>query len=208
MSGFPSVVVPQVESGRAIYQAADLFAARCLREGRSLFADDVWTVEGADDFHNRFVVQEDMTDASFVEKLGSQLADAPRETVLLAADIVYVNCLPVYDMKRATKLARIEGVLGLLADRPQVTGVLAAALDTGIATLGQAKTQVWLQVRYLAEVARDWARLESGSAGRALVRPMGDEDLSAGLALFSRLQMSALQHLLFPSVFEPIVSAT
>ena len=51
-------------------------------------------VEAADDFHNRFVVQEDLSDATFMQKLDGQLANAPRETVLLAADIVYVNCLP------------------------------------------------------------------------------------------------------------------
>jgi DNA polymerase III delta prime subunit len=197
-----------VKSARAVYEAADQFAARCLREGHSLFADDLtWTVEAADDFHNRFVVQEDRTDASFVEKLAGQLATAPRETVLLAADIVYVNCLPVHDMRRATKLARIEGVLGLLADRPQVDGVLADALDTGIATLGQANTQVWLHVRYLAELARDWARLDGNRRAELLSDPWAMKTYLAGVTSFNPLQMSALQHLLFPSVFEPIVSA-
>jgi hypothetical protein len=97
VSDLPAAVVPPVRWAEAVYPAADLFAARCLREGRSLFADDVvWTTEAADDFHNRFVVQEDLSDATFMQKLDGQLADAPRETVLLAADIVYVNCLPVY----------------------------------------------------------------------------------------------------------------
>jgi DNA polymerase III delta prime subunit len=209
VSGFSSAVVPPVEAAYAVYQAADQFAARCLREGRSLFADDeAWTVEAAEDFHNRFVVQEDRTDASFVQKLAGQLATAPRETVLLAADIVYVNCLPVHDMRRETKLARIEGVLGLLADRPQVAGVLADALDTriGIATLGQANTQVWLQVRYLAELARDWARLDQDRRAELLADPWAMKTYLSGLPLFNPLQMSTLQHLLFPSVFEPIVS--
>jgi hypothetical protein len=98
-------------------------------------------------------------------------------------------------------------VLGLLADRPQVSGVLADALDTGIATLGQANTQVWLQVRYLAEVARNWARLEQDRRGELLSDPWAMKTYLAGLTLFNPLQMSALQHLLFPSVFEPIVSA-
>ena len=208
VSGFSSAVVPPVDSAYAVLQAADQFAARCLREGRSLFADDdVWTVEAADDFHNRFVVQEDRTDASFVQKLAGQLATAPRETVLLAADIVYVNCLPVHDMRRATKLARIEAVLGLLADRPQVTGVLADALDTGIATFGQANTQVWLHVRYLAELARDWARVDQDRRAELLSDPWAMKTYLAGLTSFNPLEMSALQHLLFPSVFEPIVSA-
>jgi 5-methylcytosine-specific restriction enzyme B len=199
--------VPPVRWSEAVYPAAEQFAARCLREGRSLFADDiVWSIAAADDFHNRFVVQEDLSDATFMQKLDGQLADAPRETVLLAADIVYVNCLAVWDMKRATKLARIEGILGLLPDRPPLTGVLADALDAGIARLGQANTQVWLHVRYLAELARDWTRLSADRRDELLTDPWAFKTYLSGLAALNRLQMSALQHLLFPSVFEPIVS--
>jgi 5-methylcytosine-specific restriction protein B len=207
VTDWPAAVVPPVRWAEAVYPAAEQFAARCLRQGLSLFADDiVWTIEAAGDFHNRFVVQEDLSDATFMQKLDGQLANAPRETVLLAADIVYVNCLAVHDMKRATKLARIEGVLGLLPDRPPVTGVLADALDMGIASFGQANTQVWLHVRYLAEFARDWARLGPERHDELLSDPWGFKAYLSGLASFNPIQMSALQHLLFPSVFEPIVS--
>ena len=111
-------------------------------------------------------------------------------------------------MKRATKLARIEGVLGLLPDRPPVTGVVADALDKGIASFGLANTQVWLHVRYLAELARDWVRLGSDRRDELLSDPWAFKTYLSGIASFNPLQMSALQHLLFPSVFEPIVSVS
>ena len=191
-----------------LYPAVDAFTDRCLRQGLSLIdpTNRVWVPAPADDFHDRFVMNEDTSEGSFVEKLFGQLEGAPDATVLLAADILYVYYLPIHEMMQSTRLGYVTQVLAL-GDQPRtLEPMLEQALTTGIARFGQAKTQPWRAVRFLAEFARSWSSLPDGDRNRLLGDPWVFKAYLHELPNESPLEICALQHMLFPDTFEPIVS--
>jgi 5-methylcytosine-specific restriction protein B len=69
-----------------------------------------WTSEAAEDLAHRST-NTDVGPGSFMAKLERQLEGAARETVLLAAELVYLQVLPLENVTAGTKIARVEKVL-------------------------------------------------------------------------------------------------
>lgn len=202
------VSVPRGGWADAIYPAAQLFVERSLSSNSSFVTgiERVWTRESADDFYDRFVVNEDVGSASFTEKLVGQLAGANDETVLLAADLVCICTMPVYDIGLDAKLKRLRGVLGLLSPEPEIDNRILDALTTGIASYGAGRTVVWKHMRYMADFARVWVSLDARHRGRALADPWAWKEFLSGVSGGIGAQAAALLHMVFPEVFEPVVS--
>ena len=80
---------------QAIYEAATQFTDACLRTDGSLFTpgQPIWSLNHINDFSERFVDRPDESDDSFDVKFQRQLADAPPETIQLAAETMYVHLL-------------------------------------------------------------------------------------------------------------------
>jgi DNA polymerase III delta prime subunit len=191
-----------------IYPAAELFVERSLRASASFVTGSpgVWTPDVADDFYERFVINEDLTASSFLEKLARQLSGASDATVLLAADLVALCTIPVHDMGSGTKSKRLQAVLSLLDPPPEADPIIRAALTSGIASYGAGNAQVWKFMRYLAEFARAWTRLEEEEREHRLADAWAWKELLAGISGGIGAQAAALLHMVFPDVFEPIVS--
>ena len=169
---------------------------------------DVWTSDAADDFYERFVVNEDLGAASFLEKLArSARRSAERETVLLAADLVCLCTLPVHDMGAGTKPNRVRAVLALAGSRARDRQPVVHAFTTGIASYGQGNTQIWKFMRYLAEFARAWAALDEAER-EPTASPIRGHGRSFSSAFRRDGAQAAALTLVFPDVFEPIVSVT
>ncbi|MGF6832830.1 5-methylcytosine-specific restriction protein B [Paenarthrobacter sp. TE4293] len=81
-----------------------------------------WTAEAAADLVDRQNTTK-VDPGSFMSKLERQLAGASRETILLAAELLYLQVLPLSNVTAATKIARIEKVLswapGTKAELPE-----------------------------------------------------------------------------------------
>jgi 5-methylcytosine-specific restriction protein B len=81
------------------------WAARRLMDA-GLAADDslftpgvpVWTAGTADDLYHRFVEAPDLGSDSFITKFRGQLKGAPRSTVQLAAELLYLYLLAPTDI--------------------------------------------------------------------------------------------------------------
>jgi MoxR-like ATPase len=191
-----------------IYPAAELFVERSLRAGASFvtMSPEVWVPHVADDFYERFVINEDLTASSFLEKLARQLSQAPEATILLATDLVALCTIPVHDMSSGTKTKRLQAVLSLLDPVPEIAPVVNAALTSGIASYGAGNAQVWKFMRYLAELARVWTRLGEEERERRLADAWAWKELLAGVSGGIGAQAAALLHMVFPDTFEPIVS--
>jgi MoxR-like ATPase len=187
-----------------------LFVERSLRHGASFVTgvEHVWTPETVADFYQRFVVDEDISGDPFLVKLARQLDGAGRETILLAADLVCLSTLPVEDMGVDTKSNRVQSVLGLLDPTPDIDRTVLEAFSTGIAAYGQGNTQVWKFVRYATEFAREWTALAGEARQRLLVHPWDWREFLARLEGGRGAQAAAMLHLVFPDVFEPIVSSS
>src|SRR5690606_36229493 len=75
-----------------------------------------WTSKAAADLHER--LQHDPGTGGFMDKLTVQIRDASSETILLAAELVYLQCVALFDLKPETKAARVQAVLDLLPEKP------------------------------------------------------------------------------------------
>jgi len=200
--------VPRGDWAEAIYPAAELFVERSLRDGVSFVTggESVWIPEAADDFYDRFVVKEDLSTASFTQKLVGQLTGAREEVVLLAADLVCICTLPVHDIGPDAKLKRLRGVLGLLSPEPEIHARVLDAFSTGIASYGAGRTAVWKHMQYTAEFARAWIALDEQDRARLLEDAWAWKEFLAGVPGGNGAQAAALLHMVYPDVFEPIVS--
>lgn len=193
-----------------VYEAAQRFADAALRHDDSLFTPGypVWTQATVDDLYERFVQHPDSSDDTFMAKFRRQLAEAPAETVQLAAELLYVHLLIARDIQGKTKREVIDTVLSWSPTRVSIPNDLAHALDQGIATVGVAfKTGRPFQLWYLIEFLRKWKAMSAEERGKALTDPWVFKDAASQLPnARAQTQQEALLHLVHPDTFEPIVS--
>lgn len=119
---------PEVEA------AAWLILNAGLRGETSPFDHEIrtWTAQSAADLANR-VTTKNVGPGSLMSKMERQLADAPRETVLLAADLMYLQAVALANMKAQTKVDRIQKILSWV---PGAKVSLPESLERGLRAQG------------------------------------------------------------------------
>ncbi|MFJ6300189.1 AAA family ATPase [Arthrobacter sp. KFRI-F3372] len=119
---------PEVESTARLLLSAGLRGEPSPMDGST----PTWTSEAAADLASR-IANPDVGTGSLMSKLERQLATASRETVLLAAELLYLQVLPLSNVMAATKIARIEKVLSWV---PGSAVELSAELRKGLEAPG------------------------------------------------------------------------
>lgn len=189
--------------------AAEVFR-RGLRDGASAFDPSrrAWTAEAASDLMTRFVGQPDISGASFDEKLRRQLAGASDETILLFAELYYLNLLPLSDYRPATKLGLVNAVLQSMAHPVAIPSHLAEALAGGTFNGGVAfKSRRYWQLAFFVEFAYGFLADPPGDA--IWDDPIAFRDrVAAVTSINAPSQKYSLLYLAFPEFFLPIVSST
>jgi 5-methylcytosine-specific restriction enzyme B len=183
---------------------------RGLRQHASAFDPSrrAWTAAASRDLMERFVGQPDISGASFDEKLGRQLAGASDETILLFAEIFYLNLLPLSDYRPETKLGLVNQVLQRMSHPVTIPRPLVDALTGGNFNGGVAfKSRRYWQLAFFVEFAHGF-----------LTDPPGDDVWNDPIAFRDRVasvttinapsQKYSLLYLAFPDFFLPIVSST
>lgn len=198
------------------YQNSRLYAAAQRVIDAGLANDDsaftpgrpVWTASTADDLLQRFVNAPELGAASFTEKLGRQLADAPQETTQLAAELVYLHLLAPNDFGGTAKRDLLLTVLALAPESVQVPTELDAALDSGFGRAGPAyRTYRDRQLAWLVRFVAAWKALPPDARQNALKDPWAFRDVADSITINSAYsQRNVLLHLAFPDTFERIVS--
>lgn len=202
-------VVVRVPGAERVYDAARRVIEAGLAGDGSLFTPEraVWTRASADDLEERFVQSPQIGSATFVEKLGRQLAGASQESIQLMAELLYLHLLPPVDIggkaKRRLLAAVLDGAQGVT-----VPPELDDALDEGFARTGTAYlTQRDRQVAYLVRFVQAWKALPAERQREALEEPWAFRAVADGIVVGSAYsQRNALLHLAFPDTFESIVS--
>ncbi|MGP0223578.1 McrB family protein [Paenarthrobacter sp. NCHU4564] len=97
-------------------------------DGRTI----TWTAKAAKDLAIRSA-NTDVGRGSFMSKLERQLEGAAKETVMLAAELVYLQVFPLENVTPATKIARVEKVLSWA---PGASVVLSEQLREGLEAKG------------------------------------------------------------------------
>jgi 5-methylcytosine-specific restriction protein B len=200
------------ESAERVYRAADRIRQEGLASDGALFTpgESIWSERTARDLHERFVQRPDTTADSFVLKFQRQLAGAPAETVQLAAELAYAHVLIAVSaqMKGDTKRSLITTILSWSTRAVQIPEDLARALDEGLCNAGQSLHQHRpFHLMFLVEFLLKWKQLAAVDRERKLQDPWAFRmfvfETSAHAA---RVQQHALLHLLFPDIFEAVVS--
>jgi len=186
-----------------------------LLTGVSSFAPSlvVWNRETASDLRARFVDRPDTSSDPFLVKLRRQLDGAPNETIVLAAELLYVNLVP---LKREQigipkKQSILTEILSWAQRKVEVPEHLNAAL-TGFLLGGQAFLNYrWAQFQFLVLLVERLTDLPPAERQAILEDPWAfrDECLRVRDGMgnnMARSQIHVLQSLLFPDTFLPIAS--
>ncbi|RUL90330.1 AAA family ATPase [Verrucosispora sp. FIM060022] len=198
-------------SAQPVYSAVARWRDRCLLEERSLFADRAGSrLTDARILIRDFVEQPDEGKDDFLTKLEGQIGGSPVAAVQLAAELLFVHLL----IARADAVSGyrkreiVQRVLSFAADTAPLPSELASALDAGLVRPGQAfNSRRWRQFGYLIEAFATLKELSLDDRRLALTDP---ERFVVALDRIddqgALIQRHALEHLLFPDVFPPVVS--
>jgi MoxR-like ATPase len=195
----------------AFYAATQRIVDEGLRRDGSLFTpgSQIWTEALVVELDSA-VSAVDRSEGTFGDKLAAQLRPLSPSAVQLAAELLYVALLPESDTGSARKEEHVIGVLSLLTPPAPLPNELAQALPFGIATFGQGGRNVRdASLRYLTSFLLAWKRLDDDARQEALGDPWQFRKLAHEVVVPSgQMMREAFLHLVFPDVFETIVSAS
>jgi hypothetical protein len=186
-----------------LYEIAGRWVRSCLVEDGCLFSPGakIWTGDAAAAVAERILVN-DPSKRDFMTKLQDQVSDLGDPTIRFTAEMLYMQALPISNMRLATKQSQIEQILGWMVEPATIPDDLVPPLDGGVADFGAGLAQRPTYVRYLLLVIK--ALKAEDEAARAAIlgepwrfRAFIDEAVPSAL-----MQRGALLNLVFPDTFE------
>ena len=204
-----------------VYRAAEAWTNAALRNDGSLFvpASTVWSSPWLRKLRERFLDQPDISGNDFLEKLQGQLDGAEAEVHQLMAEALYFHLLIVSTKNDGNKRRNIERVLRRSPSPVEITPKLVGGLTPGIVNPGTFfNIRKDIQIGFIIEFVEQWKQLEPNEQERLLrdawafksfakERKFQSRTLMDATENSYRTQMEALLHLMFPDVFEAIVSS-
>ena len=210
------------EGSENVYGAAQAWVDAALREhDSSLFTpgEPIWTARWLRELRERFLDKPDTSKRKFLEKLRDQLdPTTPPQVHQLMAEAIYFHRLIVTTRDGRAKRRDIETVLGWSSSPVAIPEPLVQGFTPGIANTGQYfHVKRPNQIGFLVEFAEQWKeQLEAGEQARLLDDPWAFKTFVMEREFRSRTltdepnsyraQREALLHLVFPDVFEGMVS--
>lgn len=200
----------RLERAALILDAAEQWRQRCLLDGGSVFTDErLWTREYFAQLQTHFVESPDKGTGSFEEKLRRQLEPVAPEAKRLWAEMTWLYLLIVRGVKRVTKLDRIRTVwessgAALPEDHRALGDVLEGGIVfPGMAYLGNQRFEFY----FIITLMLDWNSRSPRDRESLLSDPWAFAEWVDGHSEGRRRPFRhALLFLLFPDVFEPVVS--
>lgn len=185
-----------------------------LGDGKSVVNPDIkiWTASVAEDLGAR-VEQNPIvgTELNQWEKLGLQLADAPDEVLLLAAELVFLREQPIRNSRPETRKEHIQLVLNLLAmtvELPQfMQDCLSRPSGQGGFRSGQGYNgQMWKHLIWCTKFIEHIAAMSDGERQTLQNDPWALQNAMLSSGTDTPDIRNALQFLMRPDYFEDISS--
>jgi MoxR-like ATPase len=191
----------------ALYEAVQKWVQSCLVEDGSLFTpgSSIWRPETMSKAADRIAIDE-INKPGFIAQLQEQIGDLPPEAVQLTAELLFIHYLAEADTGKDAKLANLTTVLGWLPTEVSIPDELAGALESGIATYGAAKTQRDRYVKFLARLCREIKDRPRAEREAILGDPWHLREFEQAIPGSQSMQGEALLHMLYPDVFESVLS--
>ena len=208
------------EGAENVYRAAQAWVDAALRSDSSLFTpgEPIWAGRWLGELRERFLDKPDTSKRKFLEKLRDQLdPTTPAQVHQLMAEALYFHRLIVSTRDGSAKRRDIETVLGWSFPPVPIPPPLVYGFTPGVANPGQYfHRKRPNQIGFLVEFVEQWKELEEGEQARLLEDPWAFKSFAMEREFRSRTltdepnsyrtQREALLHLVFPDVFEAIVS--
>lgn len=200
----------------AIEEAAWSVLGPALRTGQSAFEPDLytWTPEVAEELIRLLDLDpdesaqgEDVLRSPVMQALQEQLEDAPHPVVVLAAELMYVQQLPLSTVTARLKRSRVNDVLSWTEPQVKIPAELEQALgEKGPLTGGVGfNVQIREHLRWLASFIVHWSELDETTRDQALTDPWEFQRAARSTAGDWRAIRYSLQYLAWPTFFQPIV---
>jgi 5-methylcytosine-specific restriction protein B len=204
-------VLPARSGEPFVLTAARLLLETGLRRGGSAFDGSraAWTEAAATELYDGFVLRpDDDSGANFLTKLQRQLADAGDDALLLAAELLTLNVLPLANVGADAKRIRIQRVLGWMRRPATIPAEIEEAFGFGTFHGGIGfNVHVWTSLSLLIQFVRHWHTLDPADREEALDDPWAWRNVvytSPGPKIPA--QRDALLYLAHPETFLPIVN--
>ena len=210
------------EGVERVYEAAEAWVDCALRADGSLFTPGkaIWSSRWLGELRLRFLGNpEALKGPGFFEKLEALLKGSPAEVYQLMGEVVYVTYLIAWRgaLGGGRKKQQIEQLLAGAPSPVAIPDDLVGGLAPGIAHPGQAFiSALKFQLGYVIEFVEQWKEQESNERDRLLDDPWAFKKFMNNLGFQSALmreshswpstQREAVLHLVFPDIFEGIVS--
>lgn len=166
-----------------------------------------WTEENALELRRRVFEDFDAGAGTFMGKLEKQLAGASRGVILLSAELLTLQCLPLSNLRPETKLARIRTVLSWLDTSPEIPDIVERGLRAGGAFNGGTgfNVQLWRHLCWLCDLVISIHR-NSDNAKAALEFPEGFHDVAEAVPGNLPSIRYSLEYMAWPGFFVPVVN--
>lgn len=200
----------------AIAHEVDELIDHMLGDGRSVIdpTTTIWTAQAAEDLRARIGDNPIIgTDQGQWEKLDHQLQDAPREVVLLAAELVFLREHPLLSSKPETRRAHVDRVLAHLdppmtIPEPMSTWLARPQGTAGLEPGTWYNGALWRHVIWASTFVRHWTGLTLAEREKARTDPWELQRVMLTSGDDRSDMRNVLQFLAWPDVFEPISSAS
>ncbi|WP_199700402.1 McrB family protein [Galactobacter valiniphilus] len=182
----------------------------CLRHGGSVITDvDVWTDDNVDSLFTYFVEAPDTSGASFMEKLRTQLTPAPAGAIVLFAELLLLDLLPLANLTPGKKRELLEAVLGFSDNPPALPADVLEALEHGVFHGGQGFNQRrWYHLVLLLELVRWFRSLPEVAQEKAMTDPFAWREIVNKIPGTPEPALrNSLLFLGHPELFQPTVNA-
>ncbi|GAA4560974.1 McrB family protein [Planotetraspora kaengkrachanensis] len=203
------------EQREVVCRAAQKVFNQGLLSGQSSFAPglNIWSPAAATELFHRFVENWDGSSDEFMVKLERQIATGSDEAIVLAAELLYLNVMPLSPATVGVerKFEIINTVLSWASRAVTVPEDLAAAASPGYMKGGQAFLNYrWAQFAFLIRLTGLLVTLPQGEREDALRDPWTFRKLAESVLadhdgkFRARAQYHVLIFLIFPDVFVPV----
>ena len=166
-----------------------------------------WTEANARELYRRVYEDNDSGAGTFMVKLEKQLAGADRGVLLLTAELLALQCLPLTNLRPETKIARVEKVLSWMDSPVPIPEVLENGLRTQGAFNGGTgfNVQLWRHLCWLCELVIS-LRSSEETASQAAGSPQGFHDVAEEVPGNLPSIRYSMEYLAWPGFFEPVVN--
>lgn len=149
----------------------------------------------------------DVLRSPVMQTLQEQLEGAQHPVIILAAELLYIQQLPLSTVTSRLKRSRVNEVLSWTEPKLAIPAPLLAALDEkGPLTGGLGfNVQIREHLRWLASFIVHWAEVDEATRDAALSDPWEFQRVARSTPGDWRAIRYSLQYLAWPSFFQPIV---